>query len=207
MSAVNDTDNNDQKKIDAIKQAIKNGAGDLLELELSEQINTKGLNLFILAQKENEGELFYILHANNVDINEQDENGRTALHYAAMNIAEDDIKDLIILGANRTIKDNNGYTAYDLFEQELKNSQELAQQYLCPAELQPAAPRRTCAASIEELHRKLDEMRNYQEQQAATQRIATQKTAAQIWAERLAPIVGDTLWYAACYAFIYIMLK
>jgi hypothetical protein len=187
-----------------IKQAIIDGDQERLSLLLSNSDETRNMNLFTLAQKENQGDLFQTLLDYGCDINEQDRDGWTALHHAAANLADQDIKDLVHLGANIEIEDDDGHTAYDILDQEIRKLKNVQTKYLCTEEVEPVALQRSCAASIEDLNRKLDEMREYQTRVAVQ---PSNKTAAQIWAEKIAPNIGETIRFIAISVCIYLIFK
>ncbi len=75
----------------------------------------------MIACKSNQTEVVNYLISIEVDVNEKDNFGNTALHYAAENLNIDMVKALIKKGANLTFINNEGLSAYKIAEEKLSS--------------------------------------------------------------------------------------
>lgn len=77
-------------------------------------INIHQENALIIASKINRHDVVSLLLKTNININQQDDNGNTALHYAIQNKNIPMIYDLVNRGADTNIENNEGETALNM---------------------------------------------------------------------------------------------
>ena len=93
-----------------IKHIIKNSYSSINYVNIHQE------NALILAAKINRNDFYSQLLKTDININQQDDSGNTALHYAVRNINIPFIYNLIINGANPYIENNEGETALKIAE-------------------------------------------------------------------------------------------
>ena len=82
-------------------------------------VNNEEMSVFMLAVDESyEESCLQILIDSGAQINHQDNDGNTALHYALMGENFELAKFLVGKGADKTIKNNDGETPEDLWEED-----------------------------------------------------------------------------------------
>ena len=100
----------------ALLRAVDFGQIDVVELLLNderteyEDLKNDGCDLLISASRHGFAKIITLLHIKGVDLDGRDRTGQTALHYASLEGKLDVVQDLLALGANPAIEDNNGRT-------------------------------------------------------------------------------------------------
>lgn len=108
-----------------LRQAVRRGKSEVVSLllQLGADINERdenGTSLLHQAAMIHSAKVIFVLQRAGLDVNQQNEDGDTPLHNAVM-IDEDDIevslvtiKALLDVGASMTMPNNNGFTPYEL---------------------------------------------------------------------------------------------
>ena len=100
-----------EKRADRVKETI-----DRFHVDFG-QTDSKGNNLIIIATLHADLHLLSILTKHPFDINHQNLEGNTALHFACSMSKKKVIDILLLNGANEDIANDEGFTAWELFPQ------------------------------------------------------------------------------------------
>ena len=96
-----------------IKKFYKLKSAEFLNIK-DKRLNKEGMSPILYATKNKNLKLVLSLIDLGADINSQNDNGRTCLHFAVLNNDERMVKHLLIRGVNKYIKDNKNITPYTL---------------------------------------------------------------------------------------------